>query len=304
MAMRVSWDAIAIRPDPTVLRPARQAAAPAGLRPCVPADLQLESAHTIDDGSGDGRLRSKLRFRSVAMSDCAVPNGRLHVRLVDSAGVTLPRDRLSSGGPAPTPATLRILPGQLVFGELLWSLDTGYAPQPAHVVLYPGGDTGDVADAVLISIADLAIPAHQRRGVNHAGGRTTPCWYVDRVADPGALATRTAAMAAPAMVVAGEILCYSVTLTNPAPEAVPLSPCPDFAHLLHVKAPGNNSAGGSQGTLNCRQAPPTIGPGESVTFDFEYDTTGHPPGHAALIWRLSNGPVPAVSVQGQLTVTP
>lgn len=302
--MRVSWDAIAIRPDPTVLRPALQAAAPVGLRPCVPADLQLEFAHTIDDGGGDGRLKSELRFRSVAVSDCAIPNGLLQVRFVDSAGVTLPRDRSSSGGPAPTPATLRILPGQLVFGELVWSLDTGFATQPAQVVLYPGGDSGDVADAVLISIVDLAIPAHQQGAANHAGGRVAPCWYVERVADPGALATLTATMAAPAKVVAGETLRYSVTLTNPALEAVPLSPCPDFAHLLYVKAPGNNSAGGTRGTLNCRHSPPTIGPRESITFDFEYDTAGHPPGHAALIWRLSNGPVPAVSVQGKLTVTP
>lgn len=124
------------------------------------------------------------------------------------------------------------------------------------------------------------------------------------MADPGALATLTATMTAPATVGAGTILRYSITLTNSAPEAVPLSPCPDFAHLLLVKAPGYRPIGGSRGTLNCREAPATIGPGESVTFDFEYDTAGHPPGYGVLIWRLSSGPVPAVSIQDRVTVTP
>lgn len=300
--MRVPWDAIAVRSDPTVLRPALPTAAPAGLRPCVPADLHLESAHTVEDDSVRGRLRSKLRFRSVATSACAIPTTTLRVRLVDSAGVTLPRDPIS-GGPAPTPATLPIQPGQLVFGELLWWLDTGDATRPAQVALYPDGDTGDLADAVLISTADLGIHADERQTKPRAGADITPCWFVDRVAYPGALATLTAALGVPATVVAGDILRYSVTLTNPAPEAVPLAPCPEIAHLLHVKAPGN-APGGSRGTLNCRQAPPRIEPGESVAFDFDYNAIGLSPGHATLIWRLSNGPVPALYVQSPLTITP
>lgn len=169
--MRVPWEAISIRPDPTVLRPARQAAASAGLRPCSAADLRLESTRTIVDQSGNGRLRSRVMFRSVATTECAIPNGMLDVRLVDSAGATLPRDR-SSGGPAPTPATLRVRPGQLVFGDMLWSLDAPPATQPAQVAIYPGWDTGDTADAIVISVADVALPAHPRQPPKHADGRT------------------------------------------------------------------------------------------------------------------------------------
>jgi hypothetical protein len=45
--MHVPWDATSVRPETTLFRPARMAAAPAGLRPCTNADLRIESARPV-----------------------------------------------------------------------------------------------------------------------------------------------------------------------------------------------------------------------------------------------------------------
>jgi hypothetical protein len=300
--MQVPWNAVNVRPDTTVIPVAPIAAAPPGVRRCSNADVRLESVRTDTTPAVDGWLITTFVLRSVAGTECAVPHGRVRVGLVDDAGVALPVDFVPSG-PALFPEAFLVRPGQLISGHARWAVHEGRARRPARLVIYVEW-RGDIANEGLsVSLAGVAIPAHPRQPSNLGPWRATSYGFIDSVTDPGSLASLTASVAAPAAIVIGSVLRYSVTLTNPTTTAVPLSPCPDFMQSLDVIPSKHATTVGFRGTLNCGQAPNTISPGESVTLDYELDTTGQIPGPGRLAWNLLDGPSAAVTTQTRLTVT-
>ncbi len=283
-------------------RAARMAAAPDGLRACTSADLSVDSARTDPAAGGGGWFRTSFILKSVASSDCALPNGSLGVQLFDATGDVLPADAFA-GGPAPTPAVLLIQPGQLIRACALWAVVDGRAARPARLVLSLGHAVDDAADGISVSVAEVAVPRRPRPPSNRGLWRSGSYGFIEQVADAGTLATLTATMAAPTTAALGSVVRYAMTLTNPSSTPVPLTPFPDFAQLLHVKVPGRTAAGGSRGTLNCSQAPNRIEPGESVTFAYELGTAGRIPGSGVLIWYLLDGTYAAAQAQAELTLT-
>ncbi|MEP6852003.1 MAG: hypothetical protein ABJA87_05025 [bacterium] len=299
---RVPWNRPPLRPYPVAVPAAPTVAAPAGLRHCANADLRIESTNTTAPAGAEGWLETDFVLRSVATSPCSVPNGFLNVELVSADGSPLPQDAIPVGG-AVFPSALLVRPAQIVLGTAQWAVYEGRAPRPARLVINPDGGAGHPSDGLSVSVAAVAIPAHPRNPSNVGPWRATSYGTVDRVADPGTTASLTASVAAPATVAVGATLRYSVTLTNPTSTAVPLSPCPDFGQRLDVVPVKYATTVGSRGTLNCAQAPTTIGAGESVTFAYELDTTGEVDGPGALNWSLLDGSTAAVTARTDLTVT-
>lgn len=300
--MRVPWNAATVRPDTTVSPVAPQVAAPDGLRRCTNADVRLESVRTDPTADGDGWLITTFVLRSVTSTDCSIPNGLVVAELVDDAGAALPVDSIPSG-PAPSPYAFLVRPGQLIYGDARWAVYAGRAPRPARLVIYVYW-RGDVANEGLsVSVTEIAIPAHPRQPSNRGPWRATSYGSIRSVTHPGSLASLTATVSAPATIVVGAVLRYSVTLTNPTTTAVPFSPCPDFIQRLDVIPSKHATTVGFRGTLNCGQAPNTISPGESVTFDYELDTTGQIPGPGRLTWNLLDGQTAAITAPTMLAVT-
>jgi hypothetical protein len=300
--VHVPWNAATLRSDTAAVPAAAKVAAPPGLRQCANTDLQLESGRTTVAADGDGWLKTDFVLRSIAATPCSVRTSFIDVQLVSANGTALPTDAIPHGGVV-FPQALLLRPDQLISGAALWAVYEGRAPHPTRLVINPDGRAGGASEALSVSLAGVAIPPHPRNPSNRGPWRATSYGFIDKVTDPGTLASLTASVAAPATIVIGEILRYSVTLTNPTTTEVPLSPCPDFAQRLDVVPAKYATTVGFRGTLNCAQAPKSIAPRDSVTFDYQLDTTGQIPGPGSLTWQLLQRSTAAVAAQTRLTVT-
>jgi hypothetical protein len=292
-----------VHPDTGTYRAAARAVAPAGLRRCTNADLQVESAHTSAHGSGDGWLSTNFVLRSIAADPCSLGYGFVDIELFSAAGTALPIDFAPSGGGSIAGSELFARPGQLISGTATWAVYQGRAPRPARLVINPDGLAASANDPLSASLAAVTIPPHPVDPSNIGPWRATAYGTFDHVTTPGTLASLTAIVSAPGTIVIGTILRYSLTLTNPTNTAVPLTPCPDFVQRIDVVPLKSATTVQVRGPLNCPPAPKTLAPGESVTFDYQLDTSGEVPGPGTLTWQLVDGSSAAVICNARLQVT-
>lgn len=299
----VPWSSTGVRADTATVTTPPQPGAPNGLRRCSNSDFSLIAGTTRRAASNDGWLSSAFVLRSTAATPCAVPNGLVEATLVDGTGAALPVDAVPTGGPPTIPSMLEVRPGQLVSGTALWAVYQGRAPRPTHLMINLSG-RADTTSTLSIPIASVTIPPHPRNPSNVGPWRSTANGSINTVADPGTLASLTAALTVPATVRNGDVLRYTVTLTNPTTTPVTLTHCPVFVERLDVTPSKVPTTVGFRGPLNCAQAPKAVGAGQSVRLAYELATAGEVPGPAQLTWQLLAGSHVAVDVTAQLTVQP
>jgi hypothetical protein len=133
-----------------------------------------------------------------------------------------------------------------------------------------GGDVNTAAhdfDAVCgVSVSQFGVPADAKRAV-----------------DPP-LSPLTAQIGAPPTVVAGQILMYTVTLTNPRSTDVSLGPCPAYDEFV-----GSGSNNTWIATVR-HDASPTIPAGASVTYAMRLSLPANQPeGVAKFGWDVQGG---------------
>ncbi len=300
----VPWRSAGVRADTSAVPPPAKPGAPAGLRTCADADFSLVSERTRPSASNDGWLTTTFLLRSLANTSCAVPNGvgKVVITLVASTGVALPVDGTPSGGSA-LPSMLLVRPGQLVSGIAYWAVYQGRTPRPVQLVINLSG-LSNTAGALRVPLGAVTIPPHPRDPSNLGPWRSTAYGSIGAVTDAGTLASLTAVVSAPASVAGGEILRFTVTLTNPTATAVTLANCPDFVERLDVVPLKTLTSVGFRGPLNCARAPKTIGSGEIVSFQYELATAGELPGRGQLSWQLLERDFAAVTARAEVTVTP
>lgn len=143
-------------------------------------------------------------------------------------------------------------------------------------MINPSGETNTTSD-LRVPLASVTIPAHPRNPSNQGPWRSTAIGSIEAVTDAGTLASLTATVTAPTTIINGDVLRYTVTLTNPTATAVTLADCPDFVERLDVTPLKTATTVGFRGPLNCAQAPKTVGAGQTVSFGFELATAGESP---------------------------
>jgi hypothetical protein len=299
----IPWNGSGVYPDTGIYRAATRAVAPAGLRLCANADLRVESAHTSANDSGNGWLTTTFVLRSVAADPCSLGYGFGDIELFAADGTALPIDAIPSGGAAIAGSALFARPGQLISGTATWAVYEGRAPRPTRLVINLDRPAASADDPLSVSVAAVTIPPHPEDPSNIGPWRATSYGEFDQVVDPGTLASLTVAVSAPTTIVIGTNVRYSVTLTNPTSTAVPLTPCPDFAQRIDVVPLKVATTVEYRGPLNCAPAPTTLAPGDSVTFDYQLDTSGEVPGPGTLTWQLVDGSTAAVTSNMRVELT-
>jgi hypothetical protein len=299
----IPWNASGVHRDTGTYRAAARAVAPAGLRRCTNADLQVESAHTSAHASGDGWLSTNFVLRSIAADACSLGYGFVDIELFSAAGTALPIDFAPSGGGSIAGSEFFARPGQLISGTATWAVYESRAPRPTRLVINPGGLAASANDPLSVSLTAVTIPPHPGDPSNLGAWRATSYGSFDHVTTPGTLASLSAMVSAPGTIMVGTILRYSLTLTNPSNTAVPLTPCPDFVQRIDVVPLKIATTVQFRGPLNCPPAPKTLSPGESVTFDYQLDTSGEVRGPGTLTWQLLDGSTAAVTTNARLQLT-
>jgi len=263
---------------------------PTDARPCVPKDLKVSAG---DVGAGLGNVNLPVTFVNSSESTCVL-KGEPTIGGLKADGTLVPLAVTSGsyfGDPGP--------PANIATGEAAALNISGADACPAilggkHRVYptirigLPGGGGIDTAahdfDTVCgVSVSQFGVPADAEPAV-----------------DPP-LSPLSAQISAPATVVAGQILMYAVTLTNPQSTDVSLSPCPAYDEFVGSGSNTTWVATVLHYYVNC-DASPTIPAGGSVTFAMRLSLPANQPeGMAKFGWDLQGGGGPSAGAPLMVT---
>jgi hypothetical protein len=277
------------RPAPAFVGPTPKPY-PTDARPCVPKDLKVSAGQV---GAGLGNINLPVTFVNSSGSTCVL-KGEPTIGGLKANGILVPLAITSGsyfGDPGP--------PANIASGEAAALNISGADACPAVLggkhrvypmlrVVLPGGGHVDTAahdfdTACGVSVSQFGVPADAEPAV-----------------DPP-LSPLTAQISAPPTVVAGQILIYAVTLTNPRRTDVSLGPCPAYEEF--VGSGSNNTWVGTvlHYYLNC-DASSTIPAGTSVTYAMRLTLPANQPeGMAKFGWDIEGGSGPLANAP--LTVT-
>jgi len=194
-----------------------------------------------------------------------------------------------------------VRPGQLVAGDTQWAVQQDRTQRPAAIVLNFGAD--DPHSPLRVSVTGVAIAAHPAPDGESNQYRTVVTGRILSITDPGSLASLSAFLKAPATVKTGATLPGWVTISNNTNTPVKVSPCPEVVEQLRVVPMKVEIVIGVRGPLNCGQAPKSLVPGSSVTFEMALDTAGQQAGEGMLSWQLLAGGKPALTLTRLVTAT-
>jgi hypothetical protein len=280
------------RPVPAYVEPAPKPY-PTDARVCTPGDLKVSAG---DIGAGLGNINLPVTFVNHSPSACVL-NGEPTITGVETDGRLVPL-RANSGSYFGDPGP----PANIAKGEAAALNISGADACPdalagRHRVYarlrigLPGGGSVDVAardfDAVCgVSVSRFGVPAD-----------------VEPAVDP-AVSPLTAEIVAPGTVVAGKVLVYTVTLTNPTATDVSLSPCPAYDESVGSGSDNVWAATVLHYSLNC-DAFPTIAAGTSMTYAMRLALPpGQPPGMAKFVWDIQGNAGPFAIAPLTVTAAP
>jgi hypothetical protein len=265
------------RPAPAYVEPTPKPY-PTDARPCGPKDLEVSAG---DVGAGLGNINLPVTFVNSSDSTCVL-KGEPTIGGLKADGMLVPLTITRGsyfGDPGP--------PANIATGEAAALNISGADACPAalsgmHPVYpmlrigLPGGGGVDAAahgfDTVCgVSVSQFGVPADAEPAI-----------------DPP-LSPLTAQISAPPTVVAGQILMYTVTLTNPRSTDVSLSPCPAYDEFVGSGSNNTWIATVLYYYLNC-DASPTIPAGASVTYAMRLSLPANQPeGMAKFGWDVQGG---------------
>jgi hypothetical protein len=282
----VSW---VDRPAPAFVGPTPKPY-PTDARPCAPKDLKVSAGQV---GAGLGNINLPVTFVNSSGSTCVL-KGEPTIGGLKADGILVPLAITSGsyfGDPGP--------PANTATGEAAAVNISGADACPAalggkHQVYpklrigLPGGGAVDTAaqdfdTACGVSVSQFGVPADAEPAVDLP------------------LSPLTAQISAPPTAVAGQILMYTVTLTNSRSTDVSLSPCPAYDEF--VGSGSNNTWVGTvlHYYLNC-DASSTFAAGTSVSYAMRLTLPANQPeGMAKFGWDFQGGGGPWANAP--LTVT-
>ncbi len=269
----VSW---ADRPAPEYVGPTAQPY-PTDARPCGPNDLKVSAG---DVGAGLGNTNLPVAFVNISASTCLL-NGEPTIGGLRSDGTLVPlpiADGSYFGDPGPT---ANIAPG----GAAALNI-SGADACPAAL-----SGKRQVYSNLRIGLPDggsIDVGAH---GFDTVCGVSVSRFGVPADTMPAAVPSSplTAQISAPPTVVAGQVLAFTVTLTNPLSTDVTLNPCPAYDEFVGSGSTTVWVATVRHYYLSCDVAP-TIPAGSSVTFEMRLVLPADQPGGMAKFgWDLQGG---------------
>jgi hypothetical protein len=259
-------------------------------RPCEPRDLKVSAGEV---GAGLGNINLPVTFVNSSDSTCIL-KGEPTIGGLQSGGILVPLairfgSYFGDPGPAANIATGEAAALNISGADACPAILGGkHRVYPMLRIGLPGGGGVDAPahgfDTVCgVSVSQFGVPADG-----------------EPVVDPP-LSPLTAQISAPTTAAAGQILMYSVTMTNPQSTDVSLSPCPAYDEFVGTGSNNTWVATVLHYYLNC-DASPTIPAGASLTYAMRLSLPANQPvGMAKFGWDVQGGGGPWAGAE--LTVT-
>jgi hypothetical protein len=244
-------------------------------RPCRAADLDIAAGQS---GAFRGMATQELTLRDRAADACFI--------------AAVPQAMLPNAG-----SRSRVSPGQFAATRLDLAAGESATVLIGTPPVCDGSGQPVVATSVLLTLPDgEAVTVNGTRIDTECGAPTVVEFDKADVpaSTPAPLSWLSASLDAPQTVARGAVLTYQVTLTNPSPVSVTLSPCPSYTEVL-----GTGTAAAQRTLLvNC-QAGASISANAAVTYQVKLTVpSSAPTGPTKLTWKLEvpDGPVAGAEI--------
>jgi hypothetical protein len=285
----VSW---VDRPAPGYVEPTPRPY-PTDARGCGPKDLKVSAG---DVGAGLGNTNLRVDFANTSDSACVL-KGEPTIGGLRADGTLVPLPITEGGyfgdpGPTANIAPRAVAALNISGADACPAAESGkHRVYPKLRIGLPNGGSIDTAahgfDTVCgVSVSQFGVPADAEPAV-----------------DPP-LSPLTAQISAPPTAVAGQILAYTITLTNATSADVPLSPCPAYDEFVGSSSTTDDwVATVLHYYLDC-DATTTIPAGGSVTFAMRLALPAdQPAGIAKFGWNVQGVGGPWANAPLEVTVT-
>jgi len=274
---------------------------PPGTQPCTTADLT--TSVDVSAGSMAGAITGVVRATNISATSCTLDGPPSRVEIRDAKSLPVRFSAVNAPAPgtasftAPGPALLA--PGAQGYAWLLWDNWCGATRNTVTMeVTLPGG-----GGVMTVAIGEV-YPRCNAANV----GSSLSAWRFALAQPPPPNQTVVSGhvtIAAPPIATPGQVLTFTVTLTNLGSAAAPLDPCPTYSETLVVNGAALKPPARRDYVLNCAALGPSIAPGESVHLQMQYQVpTSVAPGQVELLWGLDPGsPFDSNTVIGRVPLT-
>ena len=235
-----------------------------------------------------GAITGAVRTTNIGAASCTLDGPPANIELRGAGLLSIGFRAVNAPAPgtesftAPGPALLE--PGTQAYAWLFWDNwcgTTGYTVD-MHVTLPDGG-----------GVLNLAIgDAYPRCNAPNTGSGVS-AWRFALAQPPPpnqTVVTGQVTIAAPSTATPGQVLTFTVTLTNMGATAAPLDPCPTYSETLIVHGAALKPPAYQDYLLNCPVLGPSIAPGASVLLEMRYPIPSDvSPGPVELRWGMDPG---------------
>jgi hypothetical protein len=270
--------------QPAAAQSANAPAAPAAIHPCAASDLQVVVGQ---QGAYHGQATQEIRFTNLSSEACSF-TGFPETQILPSNAA--PR-AVAAHAQAPQLANehIDLAPGQdaVMLVGTPGSCEAANGPERKVAtrmkLAFPGGGAKTVEGTYVDTLCGDATvlrfePVHNEavaKARAAAAGTASPLDQLTGSVTVAETANR------------GEVLHYSVTITNPTSSPISLATCPAYTQSLY----DDGKTVSNTLRLNCGATSAQIDANSSVTFEMQLAIPASlPAGGAKLSWNMQNGP--------------
>jgi Protein of unknown function (DUF4232) len=287
-------------PTPVILPP--------GTRTCDPNDLTASAGW---QGAG-GQMAGGVAVTNTSSTACAITGPPRQLELLAGATILKTTYRAMAGAdPGATVTKPRqsayLKPGDQARAFVIWSNWCGATRPAVSAVLVTLSNGGRPITARAAVPPELGIDGFPRCDVP-SNGSTLSAWEFAVVPPQPPAAeplSASVSLSAPATATAGQVLDFTVTLTNRGTQPASLEPCPTYTEDLVVGGRALKPPGSQGYLLNCPAIGPQIAAGASVALAMRYAIPANiDPGSVELGWSMDpGGPFDSLSAGAKVTLT-
>ena len=259
---------------------------PPGTRPCTTADLK--TSVDVSSGAMAGAITGVVRATNISAASCTLDGPPSNIEIRGAGPLSIQFRAVNAHAPGTesftAPGPVLLASGTQAHAWLFWDNwcgATGYTVA-MHVTLPDGG-----------GVLNLAIGDVYPRCNAQNAGSSLSAWRFALPQPPPPNQTVVSGhvtIVAPSTATPGELLTFTVTLTNLGSTAAPLDPCPTYSETLVVNGAALKPPAYQTYVLNCAALGPSIAPGASVLLQMRYAIPSDvAPGPLELLWGMDPG---------------
>lgn len=264
---------------------------PPGTRTCAPADLTATAAW----GGTTGSIAGSIRVTNVSSTACVL-DGPPELVVIKAGTKTMPTTYSVAAGPGPSgtqpPGPGLLEPGDHGVWWLSWGNWCGQDLVPTTAVVTLPDGSGSLIAGPGSSTPNLGIGGTPRCDAQGSPSSLSVTAFEYQPPEPPLLEPQPASVliTAPPTATIGQVVTFTVALTNLGDKPAVFDPCPTFSEDILVAGERLNPPADHEYALNCSAIAKALAPGATIVLEMRYSIPSYvAAGPAELLWSMDPG---------------